>query len=115
MLEMTHVRSKKQKCQKKGSWFWETLLPEPRVICLKLSFLTDIKFFLEIKVLKKPSTHAHMSGNYRIVCHLNMHCSGTTHSHFCIKHLAKRALKKTNYPEIPTKTNKKSSPGKFET
>ena len=36
MLKMTHVRSKKQKFQKKnkkGFWFWEILIPEPRVIC----------------------------------------------------------------------------------
>ena len=55
-----------------------------------------------------------MSGYYRRVCHVNMHCSGTTYSHFCLKHLAKKALK-ANYPEIPPKTNKKSSPGNFET
>ena len=56
-----------------------------------------------------------MSGYYRIVCHVNMHCSGTMYSQFCLKHLAKKALKKANYPEIPPKTNKKSSPGNFET
>ena len=56
-----------------------------------------------------------MSAYYRIVCHVNMHCSGRKYSHFCIKHLAKKALKKANYPEIPPKTNKKSSPGNFET
>ena len=50
-----------------------------------------------------------MSGYYRIPCHVNMHCSGTTYSHFCIKHLAQKAFKKANYPEIPPKTNKKSS------
>ena len=45
MLKMNHVRSKKAEMSKKqkGSWFWEILLREPRVICLKLSFLTDIK------------------------------------------------------------------------
>ena len=48
-----------------------------------------------------------MSGYYRIVCHVNMHCSGTMYSHFCLKHLAKKSLKKANYPEIPPKINKK--------
>ena len=48
-----------------------------------------------------------MSGYYSIVCHVIMHCSGTTYSHFCLKHLAKKALKKANYPENPQKTNKK--------
>ena len=49
-----------------------------------------------------------MSGYYHIVCHVNknMHCSGTTYSHFCLKHLAKKALKKANYSEIYPKTNK---------
>ena len=45
----------------------------------------------------------------------NMHYSGTTYSHFCLKHLAKKALKTANYPEIPPKTNIKPSPGNFET
>ena len=54
-----------------------------------------------------------MSGYYRIVCQVIMHCSGTTYSHFCLKHLAKKALRKANYPEIPPKT-KKFSPGNFE-
>ena len=57
-------------------------------------------------MLKKTSTLAHMSGYYRIVCHVNMHCSGTTYSHFCLKHLAKKALKKANYTEITPKTKK---------
>ena len=51
-----------------------------------------------------------MSGYYRIVCHVNMHCSGTTYSHFCLKHLAKKALKKANYPEIPQKKKTKKPP-----
>ena len=50
-----------------------------------------------------------MSGYYRTPCHLNMHCSGTTYSHFCIKHLAQKNLKKANYPEFHPKTNKKST------
>ena len=65
--------------------------------------------------MKRPSTHAYMSGYYRIICHVNMHCSGKTYSHFCVKHVAKRALKRANYPEISPKANKKSSPGNFET
>ena len=73
------------------------------------------KSFFWNKSVKKPSTHAYMSGYYRIPCHVNMHCSGTTYSHFCIKHLAQKALKKANYPKISPKTNKKSSPGNFET
>ena len=101
------------KKNKKGSWLWEILLPEPRVICLKLSFLTDIKIFFEIKVLKKTSTLAHMSGYYHIVSHVNMHCSGTTYSHFCLKHLAKKALKKASYPEIPPKNKQKILPWKL--
>ena len=48
-----------------------------------------------------------MSGYYLIACHVNMRCSSTTYSYFCLKHLAKKALKKANYPEIPPKTNKK--------
>ena len=47
-----------------------------------------------------------MSGYYRIPCHVNLHCSGTTYSHFCIKHLAQKALKEANYPEIPPKQRK---------
>ena len=57
--------------------------------------------------VKKPSKHAYTSGYYRIACYVNMHCSGTIYSHFCIKHLAKKPLKKANYPKIPPKTNKK--------
>ena len=54
-----------------------------------------------------------MSGYYQIVCHVNMHCSGTTYSHFCLKHLAKKALKKANYPEIPPKNKQKILPWKL--
>ena len=50
-----------------------------------------------------------MSGYYRTPCHLNMHCSDTTYSHFCIKNLAQKNLKKANYPDILPKTNKKST------
>ena len=73
-----------KKKNKKGSWLWEILLPEPRVICLKLSFLTDIQFFFQVKLQKNLLNTA---GYSCIVCHWNIHCSGTTHSHFCIKHL----------------------------
>ena len=45
-----------------------------------------------------------MSGYYRIACHVNMHCSSTTYSYFCLKLLAKKALKKANYPKTPPKT-----------
>ena len=48
-----------------------------------------------------------MSGYHRIACHVNLHRSSTTYSYFCLKHLAKKALKKANYPETPPKTNKK--------
>ena len=51
-----------------------------------------------------------MSGYYHIVCHVNMHCSGTTYSHFCLKHSQKSLKKKQIIPKFP-KTNKKSSPG----
>ena len=47
-----------------------------------------------------------MSGYYRIVCHVNMHCSGTTYSHFCLKHLAKKALKNQIIPKFPQKQTK---------
>ena len=47
-----------------------------------------------------------MSGYYRIVCHVNMHCSGTTYSHCCLKHLAKKALKKQIIPKFPQKQTK---------
>ena len=47
-----------------------------------------------------------MSGFYRIVCHVNMRCSGTTYSHFCLKHLAKKALKKQIIPKFPQKQTK---------
>ena len=47
-----------------------------------------------------------MSGYYRIPCLVNMHCSGTTYSHFCIKHLAKKALKKRIIPKFPQKQTK---------
>ena len=58
-------------------------------------------------MLKKTSTLAHMSGYYRIVGHVNMHCSGTTHLHFCIKHLAKELLKKEKIiPKFPQKQTK---------
>ena len=59
-------------------------------------------------MLKKTSTLAHMSDYYCIACHVNMHCSSKTYSYFCLKHLAKKVFKKTNYPEIPPKTNQKS-------
>ena len=35
-----------------------------------------------------------------------MHCSGTTYSHFCLKHLAKKALKKQIIPKFPQKKTK---------
>ena len=44
-----------------------------------------------------------MSGYYRRVCHVNMHCSGTNFSHFCIKHLAQ---KKQIIPKFPQKQTK---------
>ena len=47
-----------------------------------------------------------MSGCYHISCHVNMHCSGATYSHFCIEHLAKKLKKNANYPKIPPKTKK---------
>ena len=47
-----------------------------------------------------------MSGYYSITCHVNIHCSGTTYSHFCIKHLAKRALKKQIIPKFYQKQTK---------
>ena len=47
-----------------------------------------------------------MSGYYRIVFHVNMHCSGTTCSHFCLKQLAKKALKKQIIPKFPQKQTK---------
>ena len=51
-----------------------------------------------------------MCGYYRIPCHVNMYCSCKTYSHFCIKHLAQKALKKANYPEIPPKKKQKNPP-----
>ena len=57
-------------------------------------------------MLKEPSTHAYMSGNYPIACLVNMHCSGTTYSHFCVKQLAKRALKKQIIPKFLQKQTK---------
>ena len=50
-----------------------------------------------------------MSGYYRIVCHVNMHCSEITYLDFCIKYLAKKA-KKANYPEIPPPPKRKNPP-----
>ena len=47
-----------------------------------------------------------MSGYYRIVCQVNMHYSGTTYSHFCLKHLAKKALKMQIIPKFPKKQTK---------
>ena len=47
-----------------------------------------------------------MSGYYRIPCHVNLNWSRTTYSHFCIQHLAQKALKRANYPEIPQKQRK---------
>ena len=59
-----------------------------------------------MKVLKRPSTHAYKSVYYCIVCHVNMHCSGTTYSHFSIKQLAKKAKKKQIIPKSPPKQRK---------
>ena len=47
-----------------------------------------------------------MSGYYCIVCHVNTPCSGTTYSHFCLKHLAKKALKNQIIPKFPQKQTK---------
>ena len=57
-------------------------------------------------MLKKHSTHACMSRYYRIACHVNMQCSGTTYSHFCNKHLAKKLLKKQIIPKTSQKQTK---------
>ena len=57
-------------------------------------------------MLKKTSTLAHVSGYYRIACHVNMHCSSTTYSYFCLKLLAKKALKKQIIPKLPQKQTK---------
>ena len=57
-------------------------------------------------MLKNTSTLTNMSGYYRIACHVNMHCSGSTYSHFYLKRLASKALKKANYTEIPQKQTK---------
>ena len=117
MLKMTNVRSKKQKCEKKikGLLVLGDITPRTKSNLLETFVSNRHYIFFEIKVLKKLSTLANMSGYYCIVCHVNMHCSGTTYSHFCFKHLAKKALKKANYPEITPKTNKKSFPRNFET
>ena len=95
MLKMTHVRSKKQKCQDKmkGLLALGDITPRTKGNLLETFVSKILKFFFEIKVLIKTSTLAHMSGYYRIVCHVNMNYSGTTYSHFCLKHLAKKALK----------------------
>ena len=82
------------------------LLPEPRVICWKVSFLTDILIILLIKVLKKPPELAYMSDYSCIVCHVNMYCSGTTYSHFCIKRIAKSSKKFQIMPKFPQKQRK---------
>ena len=47
-----------------------------------------------------------MCGYYRIPCHVNMYCSCKTYSHFCIKHLAQKALKKQIIPKFPQKQTK---------
>ena len=47
-----------------------------------------------------------MSGYYHIACHVNIHFSGTTYSHFCIKNFAKKALKKQIIPKFPQKQTK---------
>ena len=47
-----------------------------------------------------------MSGYYHIACHVNIHISGTTYSHFCIKNFAKKALKKQIIPKFPQKQTK---------
>ena len=57
-------------------------------------------------MLKKTSTLAHVSGYYRIACHVNMHCSSTTYSYFCLKLIAKKALKKQIIPKFPQKQTK---------
>ena len=95
MLKMAHVRSKKQKCQDKikGLLALGDITPRTKSNLLETFVSKILKLFFEIKVLKKTSTLAHMSGYYRIVCHVNMNYSGTTYSHFCLKHLAKKALK----------------------
>ena len=54
-----------------------------------------------------------MSGYYRIVCHVNMHCSGTAYSHFCLKHLAK-GFKKSKLSRNSPENKQKTFPGNFE-
>ena len=78
MLKMTHVRSKKQKCQDKikGLLALGDITPRTKSNLLETFVSKILKFFFEIKVLKKTSTLAHMSGYYRIVCHVNMNYSG---------------------------------------
>ena len=49
-----------------------------------------------------------MSGYYLIASYVNMRCSGTTFSPFCIKRLAKKALKKQIIPKFPQKQTKHS-------
>ena len=61
---------------------------------------------------KKHSAHAYMPNYYCIVCHVNMHCSGKTYSHFCIKHLANKDKKPQIMPNFPQK-QKKIIPGKL--
>ena len=47
-----------------------------------------------------------MPDYYCIVRHVNRHCSGTTYSQFCIKHLAKKAKKTKIIPKFPQKQRK---------
>ena len=105
MLKMTHLRSKKQKCQKeiKRLLALGDITPRTKSNLLETFVSKDIQFFFQVKLQKNLLNTA---GSSCIVCHWNMHCSGTTHLHFCIKHLAKEFLKKKIIPNIPQKQTK---------
>ena len=69
-------------------------------------------FFFQVKLQKKPS-----EDGWLFFHSMSLKQALLWYNTFTFLHqtLSKRNLKKENYPEIRPKTNKKSSPGNFET
>ena len=113
MLKMTHVRSKKQKCQKKikGLLALGDITPSTKSNLLETFVSNRYSIFFQVKLQKKPSEHGWLFLHSMSLKHPLLR-----HNTFTLLHqtLIKKELKK-NYPELPPKTNKKPSPGNFET
>ena len=83
----------------KGHMVLREIAPRIKSNLLEILFSNRYSNFFAYKVLKKL---LHTHGYYSMEWHVNVNCSSTTYSHFCIKYLAKN-LKKRKLSRKPHK------------